>query len=493
VIPEPDRLRQQWLAAVVLLLAGALSLTSCSRDAPSSATAIHGVTVIDAINGIRDHQIVVFDGDRITAVADVGEETPPAGTVIDGRGRFLIPGLWDMHVHLTYDDDFTPSMPAMFLYYGVTSVRDTGGLLHKLEPAIEAMREPGAHAPRVWFSGPLLDGKLVVYNGDSRPEIGITNPDPRTARETVDVLVDDGVDFIKIYELVEPPVFDALTTAARDRDLPIAAHVPLSMTAPRVGPRVDSMEHLRNIELACAEDAAELHEARRSAMAEYQPGSGFELRASLHSMQRVPAIARYDAARCDTVLQTLRHTIQVPTLRLNGLPLVAPFTRDDWLPALELLPQAPRDAWRAETDERLESPDDDVDTAFAEWSLKLVGDMNARRVPIAAGTDTPIGYAIPGYSLHSELEMLVRAGLSPLEALGTATVQSPRFFALDDEMGIIEPGMRADLVMLTANPLDNIANTRMIELVVHRGRVQRRDELAEHLARAINPPQGASP
>jgi len=460
----------------LLLLQGA-----CSRPPEAHGTAIRDVTVIDAVNGVREHQIVHYDGDRIVAVYDVGEERPPAAEVIDGRGGYLIPGLWDMHVHLTYDAALTPAMPAMFLYYGVTSVRDTGGLLEQLEPVVSRMRAPGALAPRVFFSGPLLDGPLVVYDGVSRPHIGIAVPTAAAARDTVARLAAAGVDFIKIYELVEPPVFEALVDAARQLGLPIAAHVPLSMTAPRVAPEVDSLEHLRNIELACAADAPALLDARRAIMAAYQPGSGYELRALLHGAQRLYAVGNYDAARCAVVLEALRHTIQVPTLRLNAFALAPPFARDDWQDALRLLPADRRAAWAAPSGERTAA-----DTTFAEWSLKLTGDMNARGIPVGAGTDTPIAFAIPGYSLHSELEMLVRAGLSPMQALAAATVQPAHFFGLDSRMGAIEAGRRADLVLLTADPLEDIANTRRIDLVVAAGRTLPRAGLREQLEAAIN-------
>ena len=133
-----------------LLLAGS--------DQPSpSGIAISNITVIDAVNGVRERQTVIFDGDEIISVAPTSDEDPAAVQAIDGSGQFLIPGLWDMHVHLTYDDAVTDLMPRSFLYYGVTSVRDTGGLMRKMKPVVDRMREPGAVSPRVFYAGPLLD------------------------------------------------------------------------------------------------------------------------------------------------------------------------------------------------------------------------------------------------------------------------------------------------------------------------------------------------
>ena len=457
------------------LVAGILAVVALGACAPDTAgprgTAITNVTVIDAVNGVREARTVVFDGDEIVAVQPADASVEAAET-IDGSGKYLIPGLWDMHVHLTYDDAFTDDMPALFLAHGITSVRDTGGLIDKIVPVVEAMRAPDVLAPRVFFSGPLLDGRYVVYDGESRPEIGTQNASIEAARANIATLAEAGVDFVKVYEMVSPEVFEALVEAAAERDLPVAAHVPLSMLASRAGPRVDSMEHLRNVELDCAGNAAELHEERLARLAAHDGGPGFELRSSLHALQRLPAIANYDEARCAQTIDNLRSTIQVPTLRLNTFSLYPPYERADWDEVLAKLPAAAADEWREATAEwnardRTEPPD----TTFAEWSLELVGRMHAAGVPIGAGTDTPIGRALPGDSLHTELARLVEAGLSPLEALEAATVRPAEFLSLDDEMGTIAVGRRADLVLLDADPLADIGNTRRISLVVSAGRV----------------------
>jgi imidazolonepropionase-like amidohydrolase len=169
-------------------------------------------------------------------------------------------------------------------------------------------------------------------------------------------------------------------------------------------------------------------------------------------------------------------TIQVPTLRLNAFALRPPFTRDDWYEALDGAPPAIGASWRT-AGEAWRADPPAQDTTFAAWSVRLVGWMHERGVPIASGTDTPINYALPGYALHSELEMLVRAGLDPLEAIRSATIRPAEFFGLEGEMGRIEPGMRADLVLLGADPLADISNTRRIEAVVSRGRLLTLDAL----------------
>lgn len=458
------------IRATLLAMFG-LAIVACAPESPPRGIAITDVTVIDAASGVREGQTVIFDGDEIVFVGPTAE-APTAVETIDGSRKFLIPGLWDMHVHLTYDDAFTADMPALFLRYGITSVRDTGGLIHKIKPVVERMRAPDAIAPRVFFSGPLLDGRFVVYDGESRPEIGTENSTAAMASANVAALKEAGVDFIKIYEMVSPDVFEALVNAAQEHDLPIAAHVPLAMIASSAGPLVDSMEHLRNVELDCATTSATLYEERLGILNAHEEGPGFELRSRLHSLQRIPAIENYDEERCLRTIRSLRGTIQVPTTLLNTLSLHSQFAREDWEAVLDQVPAAANERWRVDAEEfRARRSETAPDTTFAEWSLKLVGRMHAEGVPIGAGTDTPIGWALPGDSLHVELERLVEAGLTPLEALESATVRPAEFLRLADEMGTIEVGKRADLVLLDASPLDDIRNTRRISMVFSRGQL----------------------
>jgi hypothetical protein len=463
-----------------VLTAGCGALLAACAGGPLADLAIENVTVIDAVHGVRPGQTVLVHDGRIAAVRTAGEPSG-AAEVLDGTGRYLIPGLWDFHVHLTYDERFTAAMPGLFLRWGITSIRDTGGELEKVLPVVAAMRAEGALAPRVLFAGPLLDGESVVYDGQGRPALGIANPDVETARRNVARLAEAGVDFIKVYELVTPEVFHALVAAAGELGLPIDAHVPLSMLAREVAPHVNSLEHLRNIELDCAGGGDELLAERRAILADHEEGSGSGLRSQLHRAQRMPAIAAYDPARCGAVLDAMAATIQVPTLRLNALALRPPYARADWDSALTRTPATVAEAWGA-TAERWRSGLRSADTTFAAWSLFLVGEMHGRGIPVAAGTDTPISQAIPGYSLHNELELLVSAGLSPLEALGAATLHPAAFFGLERELGTVEEGRLADLVLLAADPLADIGNTRTVEAVIAAGRLLRLPDL-ERLTR----------
>ncbi len=447
-----------------------LCLFGCANQAEQHqhGFAIVDVTVIDAVHGLRQHRSVIVRGDTITKVQAADQPLPAVDRIINGQGRFLIPGLWDFHVHLTYTDELTESMGELFLSYGITSIRDTGGMLDKLLPVVSAMRAEGARAPRVFYAGPLLDGEQVVYDGQGREHLGVAVATPAAARAMVQQLKQQGADFIKIYELVSPEVFAALVATARELGLPIEAHVPLVMSARQAGAQVDGIAHLRNIELDCAANAQELLQQRIQAVATAGPVSAFELRNAVRREQILPAIKAYDPQRCALTMAALGNTLQGPTLRLNAYGLSPPYTREDWPQALAAMPEPVRSQWREFAQQQLKNPPT-RDLTEANFSLFLSGELYRSGVPFAAGTDTPIGFAIPGYSLHRELELLAQAGLAPLDVLAAATLEPARFFSLENELGAIAPGYRADLVLLEANPLTDIRNTRRIAQVIANG------------------------
>lgn len=461
------------LLLISLFLLGCAQSTPAPQETTQSTSdlLIRNVTLIDTASGLRSGQDVRLRGDRIVAVTPTDPATSSTAgdaKVIDGTGKFVIPGLWDMHVHITYEPAISDAMADLFLTYGITSVRDTGALMDKITPYVAQWRAPGAVAPRLFYSGPLLDGANVVYDGDSRPEIGIANGSVEQAVANITRLKAAGVDFVKVYELVEPDVFEALVSAARSANLPIASHVPLAITADVAGPQVDSMEHLRNIELACAADADTQVLARRERIRAPGDVGGYDLRRALHAEFHTSARANIDEAKCDAVAASLQETIQVPTLRLNTIVDYPPYDRDDWVEHAQQLPQPARDTWLAGM-ARWPEIKKTMSAASGRWSLSLVKRLHEAGVPIGAGTDTPIGSALPGYSLHTELERLVDAGLSPMDALRAATVRPAEFFGLAHTMGNIEVDQVADLVLLDANPLDDIRNTRKIYKVISRG------------------------
>jgi hypothetical protein len=468
------------LITKVLLVAGlCCTLLACSKpqatqETPEAAKIIiNNVNIVDPVDGLVAQQQVVIQEDKIVYVGPVDETlaaTNSYGTdqIVDATGHFLIPGLWDMHVHFLYDEALTDVMPELFLRYGVTSVRDTGGDVTKLAALREALKD--TPTPRIYFSGPLLDGKFVVYDGSdpSRPPLGTGVLNAESAMATVTALKSAGADFIKIYELIDPATYNSLATAAKQQEMPIASHVPLMMTADVAGPMAGSMEHLRNIELACAANWQDLLAQRQAKIMGFTEGLGYTLRSELHNAQRIPAIKAYDETRCNEVLDSLTNTIQVPTLRLNTVLMLKPFERADWPEAATTLPQDVLENWQARID-LLKTSNLGMDHTFANWSQFLIARLLERGVPIGAGTDTPIGLGIPGYSLHTELELLVASGMSTQQALYSATVTPAEFLGLEDTMGQIKVGMAADLVLLSDNPLENIEHSRTITKVMSKG------------------------
>ena len=177
------------------------------------------------------------------------------------------------------------------------------------------------------------------------------------------------------------------------------------------------------------------------------------------------------------IADRIHATTMVPTLRLNSFALRPPYRHEAWEEALSRVPAAVREDW-APTGQRLAAERGDEVNQFGEWSHFLIERMHAAGVPIGAGTDTPIFLSVPGFSLHSELEHLVMAGLSPLEALRAATVRPAEYFSMQDQMGTIDEGKVADLVLLAENPLDDISNTRTVTAVVTKGRFLGADDLS---------------
>ena len=453
-------------------------LLSCGDSAPRSVDiAIEHVTLIDAINPIRENQTVLIDDGRIVAI--VNSDTKgrvSAQTTVDGSGQILIPGLWDFHVHFTFDTRFTDAMAGLFLYHGVTNVRDTGGLLEDLLPVVDTLQRSGANAPSIWYSGPLLDGADVVYDGVNFPGLGIANPTPEAARANIAEIHAAGASFLKIYEMVSPEVFAAIVDEARLRNLPIDGHVPLSMRARDVAPQVQSLEHLRNYEMDCVSEPEIWLAARQQQLANTANEPGNVLRTRLHELQRLTAISNEDPEVCAEMTKALKATTTVPTLRMNSMDLHIPFMREDFDQVMQLIPASVQQEWEAART-ALVASEEPVNTTFAEWSLRRTGELHAAGVPIAAGTDTPIGWSIPGYSLHTELEQYVQVGMTPLEALYSATVAPAEYFGLEDEMGQLQVGFIADAVLLTGNPLENIIDTRRVQAVINRGALLTRAQL----------------
>jgi len=471
---------------VLVLFAIGLFFSSAFADTSVAPNrfAFTNVTVIDSENGVRTDQTVFVEGQVIALMGDI--DLPTDVFKIDARGKYLIPGLWDAHVHLTYIPGFDNILD-LFLANGVTSVRDTGGQRSALEPFVDiAEKEPTSY-PQIYVSGPLLDGSLNVYSGSdpAHPSMGIPLHDEAAARAAVRNLHEWGADFFKVYEMLDPEAYYGIVRQAAVYNKPVTGHVPLSMDAVAVAESgINSLEHLRNLELSCSSDWEFLLEERQAILALDEERQGHHVRSAIHREQRELAHSTYSAQRCEKVVKSLKDNsvFQVPTLALNLAPTRRHFARAEWQRNYSVLPVALRDLFHQFTEQALKLEPSELDRQNERWMHRAMALLVQAEVPIMAGTDSPIYLLTPGFSLHEELAVLVEFGLTPMQALASATSTPARYFGVEGKVGTIGPGKTADLVLLDENPLLDIRNVGEIRAVVRAGKLYNRAALDEMLA-----------
>ena len=470
-----------FLPILVILV---LILQSCEDNTLyfEDAYVIENVNIIDPLDGMLEQQTVVIKKNKIHQIYTTAEiRLSPKNTIYDGSNQYLIPGLWDAHIHFAFETLLGEYMPDLFLSNGVTSVRDTGGPIDFVLPFKEYSLENPTTAPRVMIAGPLIDGKHNVYDGSSPsfPLLSIQNSSVSVLQKQVQELIDKKVDFLKAYEMLSPEQFKLLAQMAQANNLKLTGHIPLSMdviTATNLG--LNSMEHLRNLELSMAEDFEDLFSERRFALKNKNNMSGSKLRSTLHQRQRMKAIANIDSARQNQVLNTLaiNKTWQIPTLELYQTFANKKYKSKSFQSYFYLIPQKIRSKWMEQINSTSDKPDQKM-IQYTQWSRNMVNQMHEKKIPFMAGTDTPIGFLIPGKSLHDELIQLSLSGLSHLEALKTATYHPAKYFGLENNLGRIKEGYEADLVLLEKNPLESIKNTQSISAVIKAGHFMNRTYL----------------
>ena len=451
-------------------------LQSCADDGLyfENAFVIKNVNIIDPIEGLKENITVIIKKNKIDQLFKANEiKLSPENTIYDGTNQFLIPGLWDFHIHFAFETLLAEEMPDLFLSHGITSVRDTGGPIDFVIPFKEYSLKNPSISPRVMIAGPLIDGKYNVYDGSSSafPKLSIRNASASELQKQVQGLIDKKVDFLKAYEMLSPMQFSLLAKMAKTNGLKLTGHVPLSMdviTATNLG--LNSMEHLRNIELSMSQDFDILLLERTLALENKNKISGSKLRSSLHQSQRMRAISRIDSSRVEEVLNTLakNETWQIPTLELYQTFANKKYKNKTFQSNFSLISKKVKLKWM----EQINATSDKVNEEMLKqnkWSRTLVNQMHKKKIPFMAGTDTPIGYLIPGLSLHDELIQLTYSGFSNLEALKTATYNPAVYFGLEKTLGRIKVGYEADLVLLNKNPLESIENTKTIKGVIKAG------------------------
>jgi hypothetical protein len=415
------------------------ALLFVSNGAAARPLAVTDVNVVQVAEGrILRSVTVVIDRDQIVAVGRKAV-LPQGARRINGRDRYLMPGLWDMHVH--HQGSGVVSLP-LFVMNGVIGTRDMGSDLDFILPLRDQIAKGEVLGPRVVAAGPILDAAPASWPWRRR----VSNATEATA--AVAALKAAGVDFIKVHDSTPRDAYFAIAAEARRQELAFAGHVPNTVTVEEAATAgQSSIEHLANFRVVtdCSGGAT------------------------------------YDPARCKAVFQLLaRNRVwQTPTLAfylnlpelLSGRPP----------PYSEFASPSLRRLWRDNAE--ASALTDQARTAlraFGKAALEAIPDMRANGVAFLAGCDG----LVPGFCLHDELEWMTRAGMSPAEALRTATVEPAAFLGRTDHQGAVSPGQRADLVLLTANPLDDIRNARRIEAVVLAGRLLTRRDLDRLAARA---------
>lgn len=277
------------------LFLGLLSLISCSTQLNQSDTyLLKNISVIDPIDGFIDKKNVLIKGNKIHCVrAPEKIDQIALEHIIDCSGKFLIPGLWDAHIHFAFNKKLSASMPRLFLAHGITSVRDTGGPLAAVNKAKERSTKEPKKEPTVYIAGPLIDGSPNIYNNSSSsfPLLSIRNKDTLDVISNTFSIIEKDVDFLKAYEMLTEEQFSILARLATKNNLKLTGHIPLSMniySAVKAGLR--GMEHMRNLELSIASNAKELLHERKIMLRNPKNLEGSELRASIHKRQRMSAI-----------------------------------------------------------------------------------------------------------------------------------------------------------------------------------------------------------
>ncbi|HTS07957.1 MAG TPA: amidohydrolase family protein [Candidatus Eisenbacteria bacterium] len=461
----------QFALSSILIFLSVVRPPAVSAAQVSPELHIQDVTVIDVQGGPpQTHRCVIVQSNRITAVTDQEncKQQHNRTTRVDGKGKFLIPGLWDMHVHMVFGDWFPRGKEVtlpLFVANGITGVRDMGGELDVLQEWRKEISAGTLIGPRIVMSGPMLDGPQPRFPSS------IAIKTPEDGRRAVDDLTKRGADFIKLQSLIPRVAVFAIADEAKKQAITFVGHVPDSVRASEMSNAGQkSFEHLIGI----FEGSSPLED-------EFIKGTKSEGK----------FLSTYDPKRAAALFALLakNHTWQCPTLvweRGGNLIDQTDFAYDK---RAKYAPVYWKDVtWKRFTDEIVHDFNiDDLATrkAFVAKELEVVNEMHHAGVQFLAGTDTPPGvYIFPGFSLHEELQRFVAAGFTPLEALQTATLNPAKFLGRENDLGTIEKGKLADLVLLDANPLDDISNTRKIEAVILNGRYLSRSDLDKMLTGA---------
>lgn len=438
------------LTLLLLLLLPTLTLGQSKPTSKSKALVLTHVAVIDATGAPAkpDMSIVIVDG-RIAALGKTGKVRLPADAeIIDATGKFLIPGLWDMHIHSGGYENGKKYFPRL-IANGITGVRDMGSPLDEILRLRREVEAGEIIGPHMIIAGPIVQGPLPF-----RMPLFISVNNEAEARQEVILLKGRGVNFIKVQDALPRDLYFAIVDEAKRQRIPFAGHVPPSISAAEASNAgQQSIEHLGGrfygVLLGCSDRESGLtvkvreivNNVMKSLNEGREPDDSGIFRASLTK----PLFESFNDRKAATLFSIFlrNQTWQVPTLVAQPL--------------------------RQAINERKDLSEDDIryGKKLLQKQLDLVRAVQRAGVKIMAGTDFP-----PERSrLYEELSLLVEAGLTPIEALQSATSNPAAFLGRLDSLGTIERGKIADLVLLDANPLEDISNVQKINAVVFGGKL----------------------
>lgn len=436
-------------------------LSSCSTTKEHELV-ISNVNIIDVSTGnVLQGKTVAIDSNSISVIYDGKINVSDATRVIDGTAKFLIPGLWDMHVH--HKGNYDDSNP-LLIANGVTGVREMWGDMYYHQKILKGITEGTMDVPDVYTGSPIIDGEPVIWPGS----IGVSNAEE--AKKTVIEQIESGVDFLKVYSLLNKESFDAIAEVANERGIPFAGHVPDEVTiqhAARMG--MVSVEHLTGVLYGAIPSRDSLISAGIFEYPYYDQAIHSFNSASFDSLCQL--LVREDLWMCPTLITNKGSAFRadpefINDARLNYLPDHMTF---GWtLDSVELADPNRQERIRQNQE-------------FFNFTLPLVGQMHSKGVRFMAGSDYPNPFCYPGFSLHDELALMVEGGMDNLAALQTATLNPAVFMGKEDQFGSIEAGKTASLVLLAKNPLEQIENSSSIEAVVLRGKPYEKEALTQML------------
>jgi amidohydrolase family protein len=419
--------------------------------------AIVNVTIIDGTeHPPRTKATVIVEGKKIVAITDARKKPQRGTAIVDGTGKFLIPGLWNNDLHGSYEDakSYFPELVS----YGITTVRDMGAPLDDIVRLRDATASGELIGPRVFIAGPLLEGPIPIQMGLIADLFSESQ-----ARQEVRSLKQHNVDYIEVDTTLTPELYWAIADEARLQGLPLVGHIPAKISARDiVKANQTDVEHLGgrflNILISCSSDEAYFNRVIRQTyedllVAVKEKHQANEPQFSADFVEKL--LNTFDEKKAQKLYQLYAQ---------NGVAQT---------PTLYVL----KTLWEANKDShKLSDRDMEFGKRIFAKDLEVVGEMKQAGVPVIAGTDGP--YAQGGDALHSELELLVEAGLTPLQALQAASRDTAKTMGVSKDVGTVEVGKTADLLLLDADPLKSISNTRKIDGVFLHGQFFSKEELA---------------